>query len=159
MVIVTSDGRVAAWARRHGWETLAEAKEGRTGLDRAAAAATAHAAGSPWAVIHADLPLATAADLGAVFAMLGEGAVLAPSRDGGTNVAGGTVDHFPFHYGSGSFQHHLAGAARLGLAPRVLIRPRLALDLDGPADLADALAAPGGGWLRSMLPASVLGGC
>ncbi|OAI39833.1 hypothetical protein AYO38_06825 [bacterium SCGC AG-212-C10] len=98
-------------------------------------------------ILHADLPLADAASIAALFA----GAPAAPSvtlvesPDGGTNAmllcppAG-----FPLAYGRGSFALHVAAAraarhtvSALGLLP-------LTLDLDTPADIATLLASETG---------------
>lgn len=89
----------------------------------------------PLLAIHADLPLVTAVDIGALIAAAeGQGAAIAPDRaDAGTNaiaLAGG--EPFGFAFGEGSFARHrasLPGAA-------IVRRAGLALDIDTPADLA-----------------------
>ncbi len=150
VAIVTGDDHVAGWAAGNGLEVI---REPGPGLDAAAGAVTAAAAvsGRPWAVVHADLPIVEAADLAAVFAALpGRRVVLAPARDGGTNVMAGEGP-FPFRYGPGSFHRHAAVAA--GRAA-VVARPGLALDLDTPADLDAALGHPAGAWLAGYVPLS-----
>ncbi len=142
--IVTGDAGVARWARRNGWEVIAEPAGG--GLNGAATAVVTAAAGAPWAVVHADLPTVAPSDLVAVWAALKRGCVLAPSHDGGTSVIAGKRA-LAFAYGPGSFHRHLH------LEPRaaVVCRPGLALDLDTAADFTIAASLPGGAWLRSAV--------
>jgi 2-phospho-L-lactate guanylyltransferase len=144
VVVVTGDTGVAAWAQSIGFDVLPEGPQ--TGLDAAAASAAA-AATERWAIIHADLPLATAADFRTVFDATGDGIVLVPSYDGGTNVVAGSNPEFPFSYGPGSFHRHLAAAP----GAQVLTHPRLAMDLDTPRDLDYARASRRGGWLEPFL--------
>jgi 2-phospho-L-lactate guanylyltransferase len=84
-------------------------------------------------VAHADLPLADDFTRLAGFA----GITLVPDRrDDGTNVmCVPTGLGFTFSYGPGSFERHRAEADRLALPYRVLRDPRLAWDVDVPADL------------------------
>jgi len=147
-LVVTGDRGVAAWARAGGWDVLVE--PAGVGLDGAAAVV---AAASPrsWAVVHADLPLLGVDDLTAAWDA-DERVVLAPSRDGGTNLVAG-VGPMRFSYGPGSFHRHLAQAP--GAA--VITRAGLALDLDTPADLVTVLALGAPDWLIGLLsPAPVL---
>ena len=149
VVVVTPDPAVAAWARGFGLEVIAEPPGG--GLNGAAAAAAAEAArrGRPWCIVHADLPLLTPALAGAFTAALGPGiAVLAPSRQGGTNLLAAALP-LAFAYGPRSFSRHLAAAR--GLERRVMVTTGTALDLDTPEDLQGAAALPGGAWLRAYL--------
>ncbi len=136
-VVVTGDAGVASWARAAGWEVIGE-RPG-SGLDGAAAAVVA-ASPRSWAVLHADLPLVGPADLAAAWEVDAP-TVLAPSRDGGTNLFVGSRP-MRFAYGPGSFTRHFAGAP----GATVVVRPGLALDLDTPADLAAviSLGAPPG---------------
>lgn len=140
--VLTADLGVARWARRHGWQTLAEPSGG--GLDGAAAATAAAAGEGRWAVLHADLPLLSAADL--VAAWQRPGVVLAPAHDGGTSLVVATGP-FPFRYGPRSFHRHLHAVPNA----TVVVRPGLALDLDTPRDLEMALALPQGAWLRTLV--------
>ncbi len=150
VAIVTGDAHVSGWAASNGLEVIPEPGPG---LDAAAAAVVAAAAvsGRPWALVHADLPIVEPSDIEAVLAALaGQRVVLAPARDGGTNVVAGEVP-FPFRFGPASFHRHARHAA--GRAA-VVTRPGLALDLDTPADLGAALAHPGGAWLAGYVPAT-----
>jgi 2-phospho-L-lactate guanylyltransferase len=149
VAVVTRDRAVAAWAAGLGVPALAEADG--SGLNGAAAAAAAAAAarGLAYAIVHADLPLLGAADVSAALGALGRhGAVLAPSRDGGTNLLAASVP-IEFHYGPASFHHHLGAAA--ALRPRVVVRTGLCLDLDTPADVAAAARLRGGAWIADVV--------
>lgn len=144
VAVVCDDDEVADWARSVGAEVVW--RPGR-GLDGAVTDGVAHlaAAGVDRIVVaHADLPLAD--DLRPLAA--GDGVTLVPDRrDDGTNVAVVPAGAgFVFAYGPGSFARHLAEAERLGLPCAVVRRPRLAWDVDVPADLdlpADLVAGAG----------------
>jgi 2-phospho-L-lactate guanylyltransferase len=129
VAVVTADAAVSTWAADHDIEVLVD--PGRD-LDAAAQTAVAAARGRTWLVVHGDLPLLTHRDVTAVLTRCGPVPVLAPSHDGGTSVVAATADSFPFRYGPGSFQRHLAAVAG-GAA--VVTRPGLALDLDRSSDL------------------------
>jgi 2-phospho-L-lactate/phosphoenolpyruvate guanylyltransferase len=80
---------------------------------------------------------------------------IVPSRDGqGTNALLRTPPTlFPSHFGPGSFAKHLAGAARAHARVNVLRNPRIELDIDDAADLAQLAGAELRGqrtraWLR-----------
>lgn len=153
VAVVTGDDGVWSWARRLGASVIREPPEG--GLDQAgtAAAAVARRQGRAWMILHADLPVLTASELrDAVAALESKGVLLAPSHNGGTSLLAADLDAFPFAYGRTSFRRHLAAAARL--PHRLLIRTGLAVDLDGPQDLATALRLPAGQWLSTFVPAS-----
>lgn len=149
VIVVTPDPGVAGWARGLGLEVIAEPPGG--GLNGAAAAAAAEAAqrDRPWCIVHTDLPLLTPALVAAFAGAVDPGtAVLAPSRQGGTNLLAAAVP-FAFAYGPRSFTRHLAAARHL--ERRVMVTLGTALDLDTPDDLRGAAALPGGAWLRAYL--------
>jgi len=127
--VVTADPEVAAWASRN--EVVVVSDPG-TSLDAAATAGVAFAAGRPWVVLHGDLPGVQGSDIAAIIGALGDRPVLAPSKDGGTSAVADIAASFPFHFGPGSFQRHLA--VLKGKA-RVVVRCGLAVDIDRPADL------------------------
>jgi 2-phospho-L-lactate guanylyltransferase len=132
-IIVTSDDEVAAWAQSSLLESI---RDPGTGLNAAASTGSrwAERAGSSWLVVHSDLPLLAPDDLDALTSALDDqGAVLAPSSDGGTSAIGASGD-FVFSFGIGSFHRHLA---RLH-GPRVVARRGLLLDVDSPRDLIAA---------------------
>ncbi|WP_245862277.1 2-phospho-L-lactate guanylyltransferase [Georgenia soli] len=89
-------------------------------------------------VAHADLPLLTAEDVGALLAPAGR-VVVAPDRSGtGTNalVLDGSVSGFRFRFGPGSREAHEREARRLGVVPDVVLRAGTSTDLDTAADWA-----------------------
>jgi 2-phospho-L-lactate guanylyltransferase len=130
VLVVSSDPAVTVWGAAHAELVVPEPPEG--GLDAAALAGVAAVSGS-WMVVHADLPALTTADVVVAAQLADRGAVIAPSRDGGTSLIGGNEDPIPFSYGPGSFRRHLSAAR--GQAT-ILLRRGLALDLDRPWDLA-----------------------
>jgi 2-phospho-L-lactate/phosphoenolpyruvate guanylyltransferase len=151
LLVVTVDPAAAALARAGGAQVVADHAPPR-GMNAAVlrGLAAAEAAGAAAAlVLTADLPLARADDLAALLAAapVGPGVTIAPSRDGtGTNaLLLRPLWALRPQLGPGSLARHSAGAAAAGLALALVERPRLALDLDTPADLAAFCAgAPGG---------------
>jgi 2-phospho-L-lactate guanylyltransferase len=132
--VVCDDGEVADWAVDRAATVLYAP---RLELSAAVEAGVRHLAeeGFSLAVVsHADLPLVS--DLSG-FGSPSE-VTLAPDRwHDGTNVAAvPTEAGFHFSYGPGSFERHVAEAARLGLHCTVVDDPRLSSDIDLPVDLA-----------------------
>jgi 2-phospho-L-lactate guanylyltransferase len=146
--VVCDDELVAAWAASVGAEVVW--CPGR-GLNRAVEEGVTHLqrAGVERVIVaHADLPLADELGWAAEF----DGITLVPDRHGdGTNViCVPAAAGFRFAYGAGSFARHRAEAERLGLPVRTVDAPRLAWDVDLPADLdvpdPSELAAPRTSW-------------
>ncbi len=107
-------------------------------------------------VLHADLPLATGAEIDRVVAAgRAQGLAIAPDKLGqGTNALYvGLPPPFPFRFGPGSCQRHLGEAAQRNLAVARVESPGLAFDVDEPQDLERLLAADGEpyGFLRAAL--------
>lgn len=146
-LILSADDAVSEWATGHGYDVVLD--EGSS-LDEAAHAATRFAAGEPWVICHADLPLLRSEDLTCAVGILAQGSwVLAPSSDGGTSMIGG-IGRFDFAFGPGSFHRHLA---RLTVTPlRIVTAVGTLLDLDTPADFAAAASHARGAWLNSVAP-------
>lgn len=92
----------------------------------------------------ADLPQVVSADVLALADLPASCAGIAPDRHGtGTNALSLPLPEaldFPYHYGPGSCERHLAEAAHIGLTMRRIERGALARDVDEPADLDDARA-------------------
>lgn len=145
VTVVSSAADVSTWCQQEGIERLPDPGGG---LDAAALAAVAAAGDDPWSLVHGDLPLLTAGDLAGIPGRVASGqVVLAPSRDGGTNLIAATGP-FRFAYGPGSFARHVARAGRpIG----VLVRPGLAVELDTPSDLASVRLHPDGRWVERFL--------
>lgn len=134
--IVTADTEVSTWAQSSMLEVILDPGNG---LDAAATTGVEWAVGtfSNWLVVHSDLPLLSPDDVEKLVAGLeSDGAVLAPSSDGGTSAIGAS-GRFAFSFGVGSFHRHLA---RMG-CPRVIARTGLLLDVDSPDDLIAATGA------------------
>lgn len=101
-------------------------------------------------VLHADLPLVEATDIGAMLA-LAEATpcvVIAPDRSGhGTNALlcspAGLIE---YQFGPESFARHSAQAQAVGARLQVCSTPGLALDLDTPEDLRLWRAQRPGSW-------------
>jgi 2-phospho-L-lactate guanylyltransferase len=143
--VVTREAEVAALAREHGAEPLAEAENrGHTAAVAAAQAAAQHLGATAFLTIPGDVPCVTAAEIRALAAALppAPSVVFAPSRSGlGTNGAVlAPPAAMPLTFGEPSFDNHLGAARARGLEPRVVRLPGLALDVDAPADLAPLLA-------------------
>lgn len=132
--VVCDDDEVATWARSHGARVIWTPGLGLSGAVQAGVAKLAGEGIDLVVVAHSDLPNACALDT------LGEpGRVtLVPDlRSDGTNVAVvPAAAGYRFSYGPGSFERHRAEAGRLSLACDVVHDPRLAADVDVPADLA-----------------------
>lgn len=138
MAVVSDDPAVAALALAAGALSVPESGGG---LNAALAAGAAALPGAgPLLVLPVDLPRATPAVLRRFLARsAGHELVLAPDRSGdGTNLlllAGPLRAGFVFAYGPGSASRHFAAARARGIEPLCINDPRLAFDLDEPADL------------------------
>ncbi len=135
VIVVSSAPEVREWARTHGIRVLDDPGS----LDEAAVAGTQALAegGMVRAVIaHADLPKARSLAPLATDLERPVVALVPCHRDDGTNVLSIPTDlPFRFAYGPGSFQRHLAEAARLSVEVRVVRAPDLTVDVDTPDDL------------------------
>jgi 2-phospho-L-lactate guanylyltransferase len=142
VVVVCDDEGVRTWAERSGARTVWCPGRGLNGAVADGVAALAADGVERAIVAHADLPLATRLAWVADF----DGVTLIPDRrlDGTNVLAVPTAAGFRFGYGAGSFGRHRAEAARLGLRARLVQDPRLAWDVDLPADLAWPGAGDGG---------------
>jgi 2-phospho-L-lactate guanylyltransferase len=131
--VVCDDETVATWARSVGAEVIWRPGRGLNAAVADGVASLAAAGVTRVVVAHGDLPHAR--DFASVAAF--DGVTLVPDRrDDGTNVVSlPSSCGFVFAYGPGSFRRHQAEAERLGLAVRVMREPRLAWDVDSPADL------------------------
>ncbi len=91
------------------------------------------------AIVSADLPLLTGADVTALVQACGaSGIALAPDHTGsGTNAMCLTLPTaFRFQYGPGSLARHRAESMRLGGGAALVTREGLAFDVDEPPDVA-----------------------
>lgn len=151
-LVVSADPEVAEMAAAQGARVLREADS--QGLNRAVAsgfAALRRDGASRIAVVHADLPLLTGAELDRVLQTMdgprgaaGRGSIgLCAARDGrGTNLMClDRVADFDFRYGHNSFHLHRELALAAGYRPVTLTSQLIALDIDTPADIDSYLAA------------------
>ena len=131
--IVCDDDDVAGWAAGVGAGVLWKPGRGLNGAVNEGVADLADLGVRTVIVAHADLPHARS------LAWLADtpGVTLVPDRhDDGTNVAVVPArSGFVFAYGPGSYARHADEARRLRLPLRVVHEPRLAWDVDRPADL------------------------
>ena len=147
LAVVTPDTATAAALLPPGVPVIAESADAR-GLS----AQIEHALAQPFVasfdhvlILHADLPLASAEELGLLAAQASAGVTMVESADGGTNALLAPLPlGFRLHYGKGSFAKHRAAAKAAGLAVQAFVSPALALDLDTPDDLRALLARPEG---------------
>lgn len=146
--VVTRDAEVADIARTAGAKVLGESENRGHSAAVARAQAEAIARGvRRFLTVPGDVPCLTVQEVASLVAAADDtpGAVFAPSRSGrGTNgVVLAPPDIMPLTFGEPSFENHLAAARQRGLRPRVLSLPGLALDIDGPDDLAVLVAERG----------------
>jgi 2-phospho-L-lactate/phosphoenolpyruvate guanylyltransferase len=147
ILMVTRDPEARRLAACYGARVLAEDQDrGHTAASSLGARTLAREGAAGMIQVPADIPLITPADVDALLAAHGEApaVTLAPSRDrrGSNAVASSPADLLPLSFGDDSFAPHLRRARVLGIEPRVLERPALALDLDTPDDLAAFVATP-----------------
>ena len=144
--LITRDPEVTATAREYGVEVISEAvNQGHTAAVAAAQTLAVRAGARVFATIPGDVPCVTAEEIGALVTRAGAespAAVFAPSHSGlGTNGAAlCPPGAMPLTFGEPSFDNHLRVARERELVAHVLALPGLALDVDGPADLALLLA-------------------
>lgn len=148
--VACDDDGVAAWAEEAGAEVLWTPGVGLNGAVDASRATIGGKGFDHLVVAHSDLPLAS--DLGRV-ATPGTITIVPDGRRDGTNVLASPVDApIVASYGASSFRAHLVQA--MASSHRVEVRrdPRLAIDVDTPADLAHpALRTELPEWLRTTL--------
>lgn len=95
-------------------------------------------AGTPTAVVMADLPLCTPEALSRLFSSTAD-IVLAPGRGGGTNALVARHPDFRVSYHGVSYRDHRERARAIGASVETIDSYRLGTDIDERADLAEAL--------------------
>jgi 2-phospho-L-lactate guanylyltransferase len=155
VIVVTVDPAAADVAQRCGAEVWREgARDGHTGAVTAAARRLA-AQGASMLTIPGDVPLVCAADVRQLLAAH-RGApafTIAPARDqrGSNAIVCSPADFVPLRFGPDSFFPHLAAARACGVEPAIVHLPRIALDIDAPADLAEFMSIPSMTRARDLL--------
>jgi 2-phospho-L-lactate guanylyltransferase len=147
ILMVTRDPEAQSLAARYGARVLVEeSNRGHTAASSLGAWTLAQEGAAGMLQLPADIPLVTPDDLAALLQAHGPApaVTLAPSRDrqGSNAVACSPPDLLPLRFGDDSFDPHLQRARALGLEPRLVERPGLALDVDTPDDLRAFLATP-----------------
>ncbi len=144
VALVTDSGAAATIAAKFGWRVFWETRQitESTSVDAASHQLAAEKTGSVLR-LPADIPLARSEDIRRLLdiPLKPRSAVLVPSRDGaGTNaVLRKPPDLFPSRFGNNSLVLHRQEALRAQAHVEVVEVPRLALDLDEPADLMQFL--------------------
>ena len=147
ILLVTRDPQARHLATRYGARVLVEDENrGHTAASSLGARTLAREGIAGMVQLPADIPLVTPDDIAALLHTHGEApaVTLAPSRDerGSNAVACSPPDLLPLRFGDDSFLPHVLRARALGIEPKIVRRPGLALDVDTPDDLAAFLAAP-----------------
>ena len=143
MFVVTADPQATAIAQTVGAVVLDESVP--SGLNSAllGAVASLNDTTRGIVVVPADIPQLSSDAIDYVVDAVSttESVALQRASDGGTNLLAcrpaGVIQP---HFGSGSFDAHVAAAQRAGVVPRVIDWPGLDLDLDRPEDLLAFLA-------------------
>lgn len=144
--VVSEDPDVLERASEAGFETVTDPGEGLNSAIAAGMKEAVAAGAESLTVVPCDVPLAYRGDL---VDLLDTGAtsdiVLVPSGDdGGTNALFlSPPDLIEPAFGPGSLQRHIALAEKERYRCAILSLPRLALDVDTPADVDALLAAAG----------------
>ncbi len=147
ILLVTRDPEAQQIATRYGARVLVEAANlGHTAASTWGAQTLAREGIVGMLQLPADIPLVTPADIEALLRVHGPApaVTLAPSRDerGSNAVACSPPDLLPLRFGDDSFLPHMQRARALGIEPRIVQRPGLALDIDTADDLTAFLAEP-----------------
>jgi 2-phospho-L-lactate guanylyltransferase len=136
--VISRDPAVLALAAAQGATPIQETDQDLNRALEQARRYTVEAGAEALLVLPSDLPLVTTRDLATLVALAatGEGVVISPSHDGGTNaLLLRPPTAIPYAFGEGSFDRHCALAAAAGLPCRVVHSATLAWDIDSPEDL------------------------
>jgi 2-phospho-L-lactate guanylyltransferase len=155
IAVVTVDRAAAEIALSLGALVWSEgARDGHTGAVMAAAGRLA-ARGSAMLTVPGDVPLVSAADLRRLLSThrATPGFTIVPARDerGSNAIVCSPADLVPLRFGPDSFFPHLAAARACGVEPTTVHLPRIALDIDEPADLAEFMKIPSMTRTRDLL--------
>ena len=155
VLVVTVDPAAGALAAQFGARVSSDdACEGHTAAVTGAAHRLA-AQGLGLLTVPGDIPLVEPDDIRALLAAHGaaSGFTIVPARDemGSNAILCSPADAVPLRFGDNSFFPHLAAARAHGLEPQIVRRPRIALDIDTPEDLALFLATPSRTRARALL--------
>jgi 2-phospho-L-lactate guanylyltransferase len=141
IAVISRDEAVLTLASALGARPIVEAQHDLNAALTQAGEIVAAAGAEGILVLPSDLPLLTVADLDALYALAqdGDGVIIAPSQDGGTNALLLRPPHaIPYAFGLESYNRHAALAEAAGLSCHVYHSATLALDIDHPEDLLQA---------------------
>lgn len=153
VALVGGDAELARHLAGRGLRLLAEPEPGLNAALRTASTELAAAGAGRLLILPADIP---ALDRAAVDALLAVDepavALVAASTDGGTNALllspPGLLDPA---FGPGSCARYRQAAAAMGVTPRLLELPQVALDIDRPGDLLALESLAGAPRTRALL--------
>lgn len=155
VTLVSDDPSAAMLAQRYGARHWSESSLAAHGLNPVIAAASRRILAdvdAPLLVLHADLPLLTAADVAAIVAAQQQqrGLVIGcDQRRSGTNLLAFDAQSVPeFAFGEQSCDAHERWAVVAGVPVDVVLRPGIALDVDDPEDLQVLMTSIAEGWDR-----------
>jgi 2-phospho-L-lactate guanylyltransferase len=141
VLVLTADPEVQALATRMRARILTEgAEDGHSAAVMAAARWLVAQGAEGMLAVPGDIPLLQPQEIEAALAAHGAAPAftIAPAHDrrGSNLVICSPPDVLPLRYGNDSFLPHLEAARQAGITPRILELPGVALDVDGPEDLA-----------------------
>ena len=157
VLLVSRSSKARALARDFGTETFVES----LGSDHSRAVTEAnrylirrHRTRTSLA-LSGDIPRITAQDIDQIIAHH-DCVTLVPNESGeGTNaVLTSPPNAITYHFGERSLERHVASADAAGIAPSIVRNANLALDIDEPRDLLQALAALPPSFTRDFLESS-----
>ena len=138
MAVVSRDARVLAVASELGALPIVEVGDDLNEAITQACKVVCAAGAEGVLMLPSDLPLLTHEDLDELYdlSLEGDGVIIAPSHDGGTNaLLLRPPQAIPYAFGEGSFARHAMLAASATLPCYVYNSSTLALDIDHPEDL------------------------
>lgn len=155
VALVTADPEVAGAGRARGLRVLPEPQPGLNRALRHATDTLAREGVQRLLILPADIPLVDARAVQRLLAVAGTApsvTLVAASADGGTNALltapPGVLEPA---FGAGSCSRYVQQAGRLGVAPKLLDIPEIALDIDRPEDLQALRGRPGADRTREYL--------
>src|SRR5262245_2545715 len=155
IVVVTADAAAADMGVEAGARVWCDgARDGHTGAVMAAARRLA-LQGAAMLTIPGDVPLVSPADVRHLLRAhrASPGFTIVPARDqrGSNAIVCTPPDLVPLRFGPDSFFPHLAAARSRGVDPTTVDLPRIALDIDEPADLFEFMRIPSRTRARALL--------
>ena len=144
MLVVTVDPVAASLAGRYGARVVTEAaREGHTGAVTAAARLLVREGQAGMMTMPGDIPRLSAAEITATLAAhrAAPALTIVPAHDdlGSNTIICSPPDVVPLRFGDDSFYPHLDAARDRGIAPLIVRKPGIGMDIDHPVDLTTFL--------------------